>query len=114
MVSNNLIQPFFIVLFTAILLSAGCRTQPTDGSEDDNPEVDWGHEVNLDEMITMAKKDRIKEIQWHVLPNILLAKASDGESYHLRNENKGVDLRNALIDAGVQVGKGGVQFRHVF
>lgn len=77
-------------------------------------EVDWGREVDLDEMIAMARDDRIREIQWHVMPNILRAEASDGQLFHLRNENKGVDLRNTLLDAGVRIGKGGVQFRHVF
>lgn len=77
-------------------------------------EVGWGREVNLDEMIAMAREDRILEIQWYIMPNILRAKASDGGFFHLRNENKGVDLRNTLIDAGVRLGKGGVLFRHVF
>lgn len=77
-------------------------------------EVDWGREIDLDQMIVMAKKGRIVEIQWHIMPNILRAEASDGEIFHLRNENKGVDLRNALINAGVKVGKGGVLFRHLF
>jgi hypothetical protein len=77
-------------------------------------DIDWGREVNLDEMITMAKKGQIVEIQWHVMPNILRAQASDGRIYHLRNENKGVDLRNTLINAGVKVGKEGVLFRYLF
>jgi hypothetical protein len=77
-------------------------------------EVDWGREVDLDEMIAMAKKGQIVEIQWHIMPNILRAEASDGEIFHLRNEDKGVDLRNTLINAGVKVGKGGVLFRHLF
>ena len=77
-------------------------------------EIDWGREVTLDEMISMAKEGRIVEIQWHVMPNILRARAADGTIYHLRNENKGVDLRSKLIEAGVQVGEGGLQFRHVF
>lgn len=77
-------------------------------------EVAWGREVNLDEMMAMAKKGRIVEIQWHIMPNILRAQASDGGIFHLRNENKGVDLRNTLINAGIKVGKGGVLFRHVF
>ena len=67
----------------------------------DITDVDWGGEVNLDEMITMAKKGRIVEIQWHVMPNILRAQASDGGIYHLKNENKGIDLRNTLINASV-------------
>ena len=77
-------------------------------------EVDWGREVYLDEMIAMAKEGRIREIQWHVMPNILRAETSEGEIFHLRNENKGVDLHNRLIDASVRIGKGGVLFRHVF
>jgi hypothetical protein len=77
-------------------------------------EVDWGREVNLDEMIAMAREDRIREIQWHVMPNILRAEASDGKIFHIKNENKGVDLRNKLIDAGVRIGRKGVIFRHVF
>ena len=62
----------------------------------------------------MAKKGQIVEIQWHVMPNILRAQATDGEIYHLRNENKGVDLRNTLIKEGVTIGKGGILFRHLF
>ena len=93
---------------------------PADPPEDESQkeqafeDVDWGREVNLDEMIAMAKKGRIVEIQWHVMPNILRARASDGRIYHLRNENKGVDLRNTLIKAGVKVGKEGVLFRYLF
>jgi len=118
----------FIVLLQAIFLSAGCGNQSADISEDGKTEaitpdsgqeeslveVDWGREVSLDEMIAMAREDRIREIQWHVMPNILRAEASDGEILHLRNENKGVDLRNTLIKAGVRIGKRGVLFRHVF
>ena len=87
---------------------------PDSRQEESLVEVDWGREVNLDEMIAMAREDRIREIQWHVMPNILRAEASDGGVFHLRNENKGVDLRNKLINAGVRLGKGGVLFRHVF
>jgi len=36
-------------------------------------EVDWGREVDLDQMIVMAKKGQIVEIQWHIMPNILRA-----------------------------------------
>ena len=127
-VSNRAIQSLFVLLFQTLLLSSGCENQTADVSEDgkgktktpnsrqEEPlvEVDWGLEVNLDEMIAMARQDRIREIQWHVMPNILRAEASDGEVFHLRNENKGVDLRNRLIDAGVGLGKNGVRFRHVF
>ena len=108
------IQPFFVVLFTTVLLSAGCGHPSTHKSENSEPEIDWGREVSLDEMVAMAREGRIQEIQWHVMPNILRAKTSDDEIYHLRNENKGVDLRNTLIEAGVPVGKGGILFRHVF
>jgi len=118
----------FIILLQANILSAGCGSQPADISEngkaeaktpdsrqeESSAEVDWGREIDLDEMITMAREARIREIQWHVLPNILRAETSDGEIFHLRNENKGVDLRNTLINAGVKVGKGGILFQHVF
>jgi len=116
---NKAIQPILIALFQAMLLSAGCGNQPADSSppaakNESSQDPDWGCEINVDEMITMAKKGRIVEIQWHVMPNVLRAQASDGNIYHLRNENKGVDLRNTLINAGVKIGKGGVLFRHVF
>jgi hypothetical protein len=62
----------------------------------------------------MAKSGRIQEIQWHVMPNVLRVLTLDGRIFHLKNENKGVDLRNMLIDAGVRIGKGGISFRHVF
>ena len=121
-ISNKTIRSFSIVLLPVLLLSFGCGSPPVDGTEASQPaadqstfeEIEWGREIGLDEMIEMARSGRIREIQWHVLPNILRARASDGSIYHLRNENKGVDLRNRLIEAGVRIGKGGVLFRHVF
>ena len=80
----------------------------------DTEDVDWGLEVNLREMVEMARQGQIVEIQWHVLPNILRAQTSDGNIFHLRNENKGVDLRNTLIEEGIKIGRGGIEFRHVF
>jgi hypothetical protein len=76
--------------------------------------IDWGGDISLDEIVAMAKKGRIREIQWHVMPNVLRIEAVDGKIFHLKNENKGVDLRNRLIQAGVRIGKGGITFRHVF
>jgi hypothetical protein len=114
------VRPFFFGLLPAILLLFACGEQSSDRPEDESPikqdsmDVDWGREVNLDEMITLAKKGQIVEIQWHIMPNILRALTNDGRIFHLRNENKGVDLRNKLVNAGVKVGKEGVLFRHVF
>ena len=65
-------------------------------------------------MIAKAKSGEIREIEWHVMPNVLRAQTADNRIFHLKNENKGVDLRKKLMDAGVQVGDGGVLFRHVF
>ena len=123
------IQPILIVLLQAVVLWGGCGNQPADNHENENTgeitrdfdrekdaseNPDWGSEVNLDEMIAMARKGEIVEIQWHVMPNVLRAQTADGKIYHLKNENKGVDLRNTLLESGVQIGKGGVLFRHVF
>jgi hypothetical protein len=133
-ISNRLTRLFLVIILPAILLLAACGEQPGGSPEAVKPktvadadppenesqkeraveDIDWGREVNLDEMITMAKKGQIVEIQWHVMPNILRAQASDGRIYHLRNENKGVDLRNTLINAGVKVGKEGILFRYLF
>lgn len=76
--------------------------------------VDWGREITLNGIIAMAQSGQIQEIEWHVMPNVIRVLASDGGLFHFRNENKGVDLRNALINSGIQIGKGGVIFRHVF
>ena len=118
------VRLFYIVLLPAMLLLSGCGSPPAGSKETSQPEsvsdedaaeeIEWGREIGLDEMIEMARGGRIVEIQWHVMPNILRARASDGSIYHLRNEDKGVDLRNTLIDAGVEIGKDGVLFRHVF
>jgi hypothetical protein len=101
-----------------MLLSAGCGEKGGDSTGDDSGsggmEIDWGREVGLDEMIAMAKEGTIVEIQWHVMPNILRATTADGQICHFRNENKGIDLRNRLIEEGVRIGEGGVQFRHFF
>lgn len=137
MIFRKAIQ-LFIILLPAFLLATGCQNQLSDDPGDGAPSgtdpvstqseglqetsaggnssenIDWGREVSLDEMVEMAKERRIDEIQWHVLPNILRAKAADGSIYYLRNENKGVDLRNTLLDAGVRIGEGGILFQHVF
>ena len=112
--SCRTIKPVFFVFIAVILLSVGCSNQGDGSSGTAELEIDWGSEVDLDEMIAMSKEGSIVEIQWHVMPNILRARAEDGTIYHLRNENKGVDLRSRLIEAGVQVGKEGLQFHHVF
>jgi hypothetical protein len=80
---------------------------PVDSPEDESQkkraimDVDWGREVNLDEIVAVAKKGRIVEMQRHVIPNILRSKTSDGGIFHLKNENKGFDLRNTFINASV-------------
>lgn len=129
MVFGRPIAPILIAMLQAIILFVGCGNQPADDPEnkntkeitrdfsqenDDSENPDWGSEVNLDEMIAMARKGEIVEIQWHVMPNVLRAQAADGKIYHLKNESKGVDLRNTLLKSGVTIGKGGVLFRHVF
>ena len=96
------------------------KFSPSDPAPHEDPKeqafekVDWGREITLNEIIAMAQSCQIKEIEWHVMPNILRVLASDGSLFHFRNENKGVDLRNTLINAGIRIGKGGVIFRHVF
>ncbi len=76
--------------------------------------IDWGRAATLDGIIGMAKNSEIRQIEWHVMPNVIRAQASDGRIFHIRNENKGIDIRNALLNAGVNLGKGGIIFRHVF
>lgn len=106
------------VLIAVLLIWAGCGKQPADDSSDSPgaaaTEIDWGRQVTLDEMMAMCREGKIVEIQWHMMPNILRARAQDGSLYHFSNANKGVDLRSKLIDAGVLIGEGGLQFRHVF
>jgi hypothetical protein len=97
-----------------MLISAGCGNGPVDHSSDSPGEIDWGRQVTLDEMMAMCREGKIVEIQWHVMPNILRARAQDGSLYHFPNANKGVDLRSRLIEAGVPIGEGGLQFHHVF
>jgi hypothetical protein len=105
--------------------SAGGKAKPakipssdalTDGTHRDYAinKIDWGREATLDEIIAMAKRSEIQQIEWHVMPNIIRAQARDGRIFHIRNENKGIDIRNELINAGIQIGKGGISFRHVF
>jgi hypothetical protein len=76
--------------------------------------IDWGREAALEEIIAMAKSGEIQQIEWHVMPNIIRAQVSDGRIFHIRNENKGIDMRNTLTNAGIHIGKGGISFRHVF
>jgi hypothetical protein len=86
-----------------------------EASEDsDLVKVEWGREVTFDEIMEMAQNGRIREIEWHVMPNIIRVLAVDGRIFHLRNENKGIDIRSEMINAGIKIGKGGIDFRHVF
>ena len=97
--------------------TASLNPVPPSGEQEkdlDLMDVNWGREISLNDMIVMAREGRIKEIQWHMLPNILRARAYDGEVFHIRNDDKSVDLRNTLVKAGVEVGEGGLLFRHVF
>lgn len=103
-----------VFLYAAMLVSSGCGSREEEVPRNGEPEIDWGVEIGLDEMMALAKEGRIAEIDWHVMPNVLRAKAVDGSIYSLRNENRGVDLRSKLIEAGVRIGEGGVRFRHVF
>ncbi|NLD35309.1 MAG: hypothetical protein GX654_00385 [Desulfatiglans sp.] len=111
----------FLLLLQLILTLTACGESSKDSTPDNRSSdahgssvINWGEEVNLDEMIAMAKEGKIKEIQWHVLPNILRAETGDGKFFHLKNENKGVDLRNTLIKSGVRIGDGGIEFKHLF
>jgi hypothetical protein len=76
--------------------------------------IDWGREAELDEIIGMAKRGEIQQLEWHVMPNVIRAQARDNRIFHIRNENKGVDIRNALMDAGIRIGKDGIPLRYVF
>ena len=82
--------------------------------DQDFEKVVWGREIMLDEIFAMAYSGRIREMEWHVMPNIIRIIAMDGGFSHFRNEDKGADLRNMLINAGVRIGEGGIVFRHVF
>jgi hypothetical protein len=96
------------------------QNSATDPSADEIPEdpannkIDWGCEVTLDEILAMAKSGAIQQIEWYVMPNIIRAQTIDGRIFHIKNENKGIDIRNTLIKAGIQVGNGGISFRHLF
>ena len=76
--------------------------------------IDWGRETTAAKIVAMAKDGGIREIEWHIMPNILRALAPDGRIYYVKNANKGVDMRGILLKAGVRVGKSGLEFRHVF
>ncbi len=76
--------------------------------------IHWGREATLDEIMAMAKNGEIRQIEWHVMPNVIRAQAADGRLFHMRNENKAIDIRNTLIGAGINLGRDGIVFRHVF
>jgi len=98
---------------SAISPSPDLLTGETPG-EDASNKIDWGREATHDEIMAMAKSGEIQQIEWHVMPNVIRAQALDGRIFHIRNENKGIDIRNTLTNAGVHLGKGGIVFRHVF
>lgn len=96
------------------------QNSATDPSADETPtnpannKIEWGREAALDEILAMAKGGEIQQIEWHVMPNIIRAQTLDGRIFHIKNEDKEIDLRNTLIKAGIPVGKGGISFRHLF
>ena len=121
MVSRRLANLIPLFLFPLIFMLEACGERPGDNTAEDKSQnehasnhVDWGSEIDLNEMVAMAKEGRIDEIQWHVMPNILRAQTADARIFHIKNEDKGVDLRNTLINAGVKIGEGGVLFKHFF
>ena len=77
-------------------------------------EMAWGDEIALDGLVQMAKDGQIQEIQWHVMPNIIYARTVDSRAFHIKNENKGVDIRKVLEDSGILIGEGGIVFRYLF
>jgi hypothetical protein len=110
---------FAFIAFCALFLTVACVDQTARMAggvpkDQEFEKIEWGHEIKLDELVMLAKSGQIREIEWHVMPNVIRAVASDGRIFHFKNENRGVDLRNLLINAGVQIGKGGISFRHVF
>jgi hypothetical protein len=110
-------QSILAIMLLIPCLFIGCREDPgvTAGAPAVNPEkIDWGKETTAAGLIAMAKKGEIREIQWHVMPNIFRAEAGGGRIFYLRNEDKGIDLRGMLIKEGVRIGEGGVVFQHVF
>jgi hypothetical protein len=105
--------------------SAGSKLKPTKGpspdplmvetpKNQDSGTINWGREATLDEIMAMAKNGEIQQIEWHVMPNVIRAQAADGRIFHIRNENKAIDIRNTLISAGINLGRDGIVFRHVF
>jgi hypothetical protein len=96
------------------------KTQTSNPLTDETPsesaldKIDWGQETALDEFIAMAKSGGFHQVEWHVMPNIIRAQTPDGRVFHIRNESKEIDIRNTLIKAGIQVGKGGINLRYVF
>ncbi len=76
--------------------------------------LDWGEEITLDQIVQLARNGQIHEIQWHVMPNIIRAQALDNRIFHLKNENKGVDVRKVLEESGILIGEGGITFRYLF
>ena len=120
MISGTRIQQGLIIsaLIIFVLLLSSCgdssKVAGDESAKKDFERINWGRETTAGEIVAMAKIGEIREIEWHVMPNIIRAVASDGRIFHVKNENKGIDLRGMLVKAGVKVGKGGVDFRHVF
>jgi len=110
---------FASIAFFALFLPLACvdQTAKTTGGLPNGREsekIEWGREIKLDELLALAKTGRIREIQWHVMPNVIRAEASNGSVFYFKNQNKGVDLRNLLSNEGIQIGNGGISFRYVF
>lgn len=124
---------FLTITFLIMLQTAGCErpagspekvkdssalyestTESSAPTEIASEEMDWGDEIALDRLVQMAKNGQIQEIQWHVMPNIIYARTVDSRAFHIKNENKGVDIRKVLEDSGILIGEGGIVFRYLF
>lgn len=124
---------FLTITFLIMLQTAGCerpagspekvkdssalyesKTESSAPTEIASEEMDWGDEIALDRLVQMAKNGQIQEIQWHVMPNIIYARTVDSRAFHIKNENKGVDIRKVLEDSGILIGEGGIVFRYLF
>jgi hypothetical protein len=124
---------FLTVTFLIMLQTAGCErqagspekvknssatyelnTESSAPTEITSEEMEWGDEITLNGLVQMAKDGQIQEIQWHVMPNIIYARTVDSRAFHIKNENKGVDIRKVLEDSGISIGEGGIVFRYLF
>jgi hypothetical protein len=69
----------------------------------------FGVEISLEDMITMAQAGKVSRIEWFADTDLVRVFTTGGGVCHVKNERYKADIPRALMQAGVAVGDDGLE-----